>query len=206
MANLLPRAESRTTFPKLDLLQRDRLDKRLQTLVAVLRDSEQPGRLERRLRSFEASLEELESDVSFGNAQDLLNEFDHTRCAALRGTERGDGVSDTSPDSTASTRLVPTGGLICYWPGRSLSTGEAEIASRGFFDVLDRPPFVYWLEAIARRVGKSSELFEVAILAWIPASDFARAEAGRRACPNGALAMLTEVSTDLAQQLESSFR
>ena len=38
--------------------------------------------------------------------------------------------------------------------GRSLSTGEAEIASRGFFDVRDRPPIGLWVESISRRIAR----------------------------------------------------
>jgi hypothetical protein len=68
---------------------------------------------------------------------------------------------------------------------------------------MDRPPLAFWLEAIARRTGATDDAFEVAILVWVPTLEFGRAQAGRRACGNGSLALLREVSPDLVAQLAS---
>jgi hypothetical protein len=82
---------------------------------------------------------------------------------------------------------------LCHRPGRSLESGEAEVASRGFFDVRDRPPLGLWVDAIARPWPSRPGRFEVAVLCWIPADAAGRARAGRLHCPTGALALFEEV-------------
>ncbi len=145
--------------------------------------------LEREFANFEASLEELESAPSVVTALDLLVEFDRRRVAVASELD--------------DRNIDPIGGeLICYAPGRSLSTGEAELASRGYFDVLDRPPLANWLEVIARPSALSERAFEVGILVWVPESETSRALSGRKACGTGSLALLREVSTTLDEQLQ----
>jgi len=198
LANLLSRTESREPFSMLDPEQCARFESRLRTLASAGASSEFLRRLERRLGAFDEPLEELESEASLVTALDLLDAIARVRVEALsgmvdRGT-RGDG-------SVESYSPPPNGELICYWPGRSLSTGEAGVASRGFFDLLDRPPIGFWIEAIARPTDSTREKFEIAIIAWIPTNDIERAVAGRRACMRGSLAMLDEVSKALVRQL-----
>ena len=166
----------------LDPEQRARFESRTRTLASAGASSEFLRRLGRRLGAFDEALEELESEASLVTALDLLDAIARVRVEALsgmgdRGT-RGDG-------SAESYSPPPNGELICYWPGRSLSTGEAGVASRGFFDVLDRPPIGFWIEAIARPTDSTREKFEIAIIAWIPTNDIERAVAGRRACLRG---------------------
>jgi len=207
MANLLPRKTSTKPFPRLDPEQCQRLADRLEILTDVLEMPDGMARLARRLPAFEGALEELESGASLMTAHDLLDGFDRVRREiGDRGdvddeTETPVGVSDPQDSPMDPQASRPIGEWLCYWPGRSLSTGESEVASRGFFDVMDRPPLAYWLEAIARPTGASHEAFEVAILVWVPDAEFARVQAGRRVCDNGSLALLREVSPDLVAQV-----
>ena len=76
------------------------------------------------------------------------------------------------------------------------------MASRGFFDGLDRPPIGFWIEAVARPMDATRAKFEIAVIAWIPAADVERATAGRLACTSGSLAMLSEASQSLAAELD----
>ena len=202
MANLLSRTQSREPFPPLDPEQLARFESRLRTIAFAVSSSDFLRQLEPRLSAFEGSLDEIESEASLATALDLLDGIECARVEALAGTDargaRGEG-------SARSSSLLPSGELICYWPGRSLSTGEAGVASRGFFDVLDRPPIGFWIEAVARPVDSTRERFEVVILAWIPAADVERAVAGRRACTSGSLAMLDEISKALVAQLRPIF-
>jgi hypothetical protein len=209
LANLLPRTTSPKPFPGLDPEQCERFGDRLELLVEVLAAPEGLAQLERRLLTFEASLEELEAGTSLVTAHALLDGFDRAR-REIQGqrpaiderTACGSALASPTPNASPNSRGgTPRGELLCYWPGRSLSTGESELASRGFFDVMDRPPLAYWLEAIARPTGAADVAFEVAILAWVPALEFGRAQAGRRACGNGSLALLREVSPGLVAQL-----
>jgi hypothetical protein len=149
--------------------------------------------MESECATFEASLEELESATSLVTAQDLLDGFDRVRVGAM---------SEFDPRDPS-----PIGGaFFCYWPGRSLSTGEAELASRGYFDVMDRPPLANWLEALARPVSSNRQVFEVAILVWVREADLERAQSGRNACGTESLALLAEASTTLAEQLQPLLR
>jgi hypothetical protein len=143
-------------------------------------------------------MEELESETSFVTALDLLDRIDRARAEALAGAIDRDDWSEGPPGSSSSP---PYGELICYRPGRSLSTGEAAVASRGFFDVLDRPPIGFWIEAIARPIDSSREKFEPAVIAWIPAADVERAAAGCQVCTSGSLTALGEMSEKLVHQL-----
>jgi hypothetical protein len=207
MANLLPRKTPARPFPRLDPEQCQRLADRLGNLAAVLDLPDGLTRLARRFSAFEGALEELESGASLVTAHDLLDGFDRVRGEiGAQGDVNDEPAASVGASHPADSSVEPgasrqMGEWLCYWPGRSLSTGESEVASRGFFDVMDRPPLAYWLEAIARPTAASHEAFEVAILVWVPAAEFARVQAGRRACDNGSLALLREVSADLVAQI-----
>jgi hypothetical protein len=156
--------------------------------------------LERNLDTLESQFEELESEASLVAAFDLLDGIEQARLEVAAGAK----VRGAPDDVTAPSPLLPIGGdLICYWPGRSMSTGEPNVASRGFFDGLDRPPLGFWLEAIARPCGSTREEFEMAIIAWVPADDLSHARAGCRVCTSGSLELLSDVSTELTRQLSS---
>jgi hypothetical protein len=198
LANLLPRTESPEPFPPLDPEQHARFESRLRSVVLAASSPDGLRRLARRLGAFDGPLDELESDPSLIAAFDLLDGLERARVEVSVATD--DRVTDGEV-STTSPRLPPLGELICYWPGRSLSTGEAAVASRGFFDMLDRPPIEFWIEAVARPIDSTREKFEIAIIAWIPKEDLERAATGRRACTSGSLAMLSEASQALARQL-----
>lgn len=198
MVNLLSRTESPEPFPPLDPEQRARFESRLRTLALGFASADSLRRLEGSLGRFEGLLDELESAASLVTALDLLDSIERVRAALSPGTG---GPSVREERWVGSSSPPPRGDLICYWPGRSLSTGEAGVASRGFFDVLDRPPIGFWIEAIARPTDARREKFEIAIIAWIPRGDVERAAAGRRACATGSLTMLDEASKVLAVQL-----
>ncbi|MBW1884907.1 MAG: hypothetical protein JRJ58_15355 [Deltaproteobacteria bacterium] len=138
--------------------------------------------------SFAEELEELEAEASRVVLEALLDRIESARTRALEGRV-ADQVSR------------PRGRFLCHRLCCSLATGEAEIAGRGFFDALDRPPLVLWLEAISRPVPGRSGVCEVVVVAFVPENRLARARAGRQACPRGALAFLDEVSVALTSQL-----
>jgi len=204
LVNLLPRIESREAFPTLDPEQRARFESRLRRLASAVSSPDFLRRLERSLDGLEGPLDELESDASLVIALDLIEGIERARVeASMESDDRG----ARAEGEAGSPSRLPNGEFICYWPGRSLATGESDVASRGFFDgldrpPLDRPPIGFWIEAIARPMDETRAKFEIAIIAWIPAEDVARATAGRRACTSGALAMLGEASESLAAQLD----
>ena len=183
MANLLPRDQPREPFAALSAEQRARLEQRAHFLVgqsweAVARHTEGLGDSDPSGDSdgdLTLELEELEAAPSFSDCQALVDRVDVVRRRSLE---------------PAVDLSLPPGDWLLYWPGRSISSGEAEIASRGFFDIQDRPPLGLWLEAIARARAPRSHEFEVAVLCYVPADVLERAHAGCRLCPTGGLAML----------------
>jgi hypothetical protein len=138
---------------------------------------------------FSQALEELDAGGSAAGVDDLLERLETARGALLVSRDCG------AADETGS------GSFLCYRPGRSLGTGEAELASRGLFDVMDRPPLGLWLESLARARPDRPGEFELAVLVWLPPDRVERARSGRAACPNGSLAFVDELSDELAAQL-----
>lgn len=184
MANLLSRKRDREPFPEFDEHQRARFEERARCFSGL----DWPGsarELARCTEAFSLELEELETAPSLAAAHDLLDRLDRARRLILR--------------QPAQSALA--GEWLCYLPGRSLATGEAQIASRGFFDELGRPPPGLWLEAIARRAPGTGVAQELAILCFIPEAAIASARAGQGACLTGSLACVEDVSPALAQQL-----
>jgi hypothetical protein len=214
MANLLSRPSDRTCFPELDTEQLERFDARLRLVLdlepnrASLRHSLAATLSDSRDR-FELALEELERNPSLAGLESLLEEIDATRRLVV-GAQRTPGQPGPAASGSSSAAFAGSpeprsrGGLICYWPGRSIETGEAEIASRGYFDAWDRPPLLEWLTAIARPQPDRLSDFEVALVAWVPPADLERARVGSRACTSGALAWLEDVSKPLWLQLATA--
>jgi hypothetical protein len=133
-------------------------------------------------------LEEIEFDASAPLLDAFLDRIEAARREALR-----------SQDPPPTRRL--RGRFLVYRFDRTLETGEAEISSRNFFDVRDRPPISLWLETLTRSLPRETGSFEAAVLAYVPETCRVRAEAGRLACPNGSLVFLDEVGGELPNQL-----
>lgn len=185
MANLIRRSEAPSPWPAMDPDQRARFEERARVVVASRWPALRRAQAQI-LPELAADLEDLEEAPSLPAAQAMLAQLDALR----RGAVGAPGEA-----RPADVRW------LLHRPARSLQTGEAEVASRGFFDVNDRPPPILWLEAIGRpRPGRPGQT-DVAILCAIPSSALATAEAGRRACLNGALTFLDELSDPLSRQL-----
>jgi hypothetical protein len=133
-------------------------------------------------QALEEDLEELDAAPTVSLAQVILDRIRGMRAAhgpagPALGTDRAGGGSGDP------------GFWLCFRPGRSLGGGEAEVASRGFFDVFDRPPLGLWVDVIARPKPSVEGAFEVALLCWIPPDAAERARAGLAHCPTGGLAL-----------------
>ncbi|MCR9092767.1 MAG: hypothetical protein NXI30_00990 [bacterium] len=182
MANLLPRSQA--PFPALTEAERARVETRARFAL---------GTPWTRLRSFSADaahalaaeLDELDEAPSLPVAQALLAELD---------TQRAERVS--------AVEAVTSGlrGLL-FRPGRSLRSGEAEAASRGFFDVADRPPPLLWLEAVARPRATGSDEIEIGLLCGVPGDALERAAAGVSACVSGALTWTDDATAGIVSTL-----
>ncbi len=189
MVNLLSGGPPREPFPAFDDNQRARFEERARFSFRLDWPSH-ARELARAVDFLSDELEELEAEPSLVAADELLDRIDRARRALL----------DTVVESSSGPANPFGGEWLCYWPGRSLSTGEAEIASHGFFDARDRPPVGLWVESIGRRRSRSRSDHELAIVCWIPSGAVQRAQAGREACAESSLAYLAEVSEALDEQ------
>lgn len=117
-------------------------------------------------------MEEIEADPTAPIFDALLARIDAERRRAIGSDARREAAS---------------GGFVVHRFGRTLETGEAEVASRAFFDASDRPPVSLWIETLGRADAHATGEFEVAVLAFVPADCLERAAAGSRACPSGAV-------------------
>jgi hypothetical protein len=199
LANLLSRDVGEHVFPPLSAPERERCERRLGHIVRLERAQREGARRSYELLAdaherFEVALDELESDPGQASLESLLEDLARLRDRKVRISSERDSESDDG--------IGPPGGdWICYWPGRSLGTGEAEIASLGFFDVLDRPPLGLWLAALSRTWPGRSGSFEVALMAWVPPAAVERARAGQGACTSGSLDWMEQASPELEAQL-----
>ncbi|MCB9724170.1 MAG: hypothetical protein H6748_09010 [Spirochaetaceae bacterium] len=200
MVNLLPGTRSRPSLPALTREQRVRVRTRWSRIAGW--PTELRLELERRAHArLEAELEELEQAPALEHALDLLAGLDAIRSELVAADpdpdpETAGGPSDPSEADPAT--------WVVYWPGRSLASGEAEIASRGYLDVWDRPPLGDWLEAVARPTRTGDSLaFEVGILVGVRAVDRARLAAGCAASPSGALEAIEMLGGPLGEQLRA---
>jgi hypothetical protein len=189
IANLLPNESVEPTFAALDEGRHRQLAQRLLS-VSRLWVSGSESRLASLIGGLHEDLEELECDVSAPLLDAFLDRIEAVRTEAL-------------PGQGALSKRRPRGRFLVRRFDRTLETGEAEISSRSFFDVRDRPPISLWVESLARAVPGSKGSFEVAVLAFIPEAFRTRAEAGREACVNGSLFFLDEVEGELANQLRA---
>jgi len=90
-------------------------------------------------------------------------------------------------DTGSRARAQETGRLLICELDMSIGSGEAEAASEGFFDVDDRPPWDLWLVCFGRTRPARPEEPIACLVAWVPESLYAQAEAGRRASSAGSL-------------------
>ena len=141
--------------------------------------------------AFADALEEFDAAVSEPTLDAFLDELDLRRQAAL---------ARRVPIEAALPATV-VGGFGIHVFGCSLATGEAEIASRGFFDALDRPPLELWIELVRRPSLRRDEGVGVGVLFVIPQSLDGPARAGCAACPSGALIRVDHEQAALHAQL-----
>lgn len=168
---------------------------RVEARLAILAELVRRGRIDGaslEVEALEVELEELDQTPSRISALACLEAIDGLRRDLA-------GKVDAGPSSRSwPGDVLARGDYVGHRPGRSLSSGEAEIASRGYFDVADRPPIGCWIGLLAPGSGASrpheEAVEDLVIVAWIPEQALVRARAGCLACPNGALGLLSELA------------
>ncbi len=199
MVNLLERRAAGGGFARFDPPQCERIEVRLSLIADLARhDRLGPEAVDTALLASE--IEELDSAPTRVAALALLETIDALRREAVAALS----VDVSGPSDLARrAALLEDADFVCHRPGRSLITGEAEIASRGYFDAEDRPPLACWIGVLASAATNAADEADFVIVAWTSPGDRERARAGRQACPNGALALIAELSPPAADQLRA---
>ena len=198
MVNLLSRGARPDPFPALDAQAWDALLSRLGRCVAF-RQYAARSTFQAHVETLTGELDELESAPSLVSASSLIEAIDQMRREGIGGASPAAISAALDADGAAWA-----GSLLCYFPGRSLSTGEAEVASRGYFDALDRPPLWGWVAVVGRRADSKAQDFEVGILTWVSPEDAAAARAGCLASAALSVMPVETVSEDIAAQWRSA--
>jgi hypothetical protein len=73
----------------------------------------------------------------------------------------------------AAANVHPAGRLLLYFPDADLTDGAAQVASDGFFDVYNAPPWGTWVGYFEDGVADSADTSY--LLAWVPDALVARA-------------------------------
>ena len=96
--------------------------------------------------------------------------------------------------ATYSLIEPPTGRLLICEVNGSVSSGESEVATSGFFDIDDRPPWDTWIWNVPR----TKESGEATLLSWVPLSLVQIVNRGIETNPYGCIYWLADAPRLLA--------
>src|SRR5687768_7246799 len=98
-------------------------------------------------------------------------------------------VTESLPKDVSNQAL--SGRLLVYDPAFNLRCGGAEVATEGFFDTDNIPPWDLWIGYVVERELKWC--FDSYLVSWVPNSLVALAEKGIQANPEGCIAWADSV-------------
>ena len=105
----------------------------------------------------------------------------------------------------AIDRAVLRGGrLLVYFPDADLSDGAAEVASRGFLDVYNAPPWATWIAH--RDDGRGDVNFDSYLIAWVPPCFIDGVSAGIRVNPEACIEWLEDADVKARDELRRFLR
>ena len=115
-------------------------------------------------------------------------------------TNRWTAVDDIATFRTydlgeVAASVRPAGRLIVYFPDADLTDGAAEIASEGFFDVYNAPPWGTWIGYFED--GGDDPSYTSYLLAWVPDVLVGAVAAGIDVNPEQCIAWLTDAQVGL---------
>lgn len=96
----------------------------------------------------------------------------------------------------ADGKSLPMGRLLAFDPHGSLSDGAANVATDGFFDDDNVPPWDLWLTSIELEVGASNDVwrpFRAYVICWIPMEVVGVAQLGIDVNPEECILWLKDI-------------
>jgi hypothetical protein len=116
-----------------------------------------------------------------------------------------DDISDFRKYDLAKAPLNahPAGRLLVYVPDADLTDGAAEVASEGFFDVYNAPPWGTWIGYFED--GGADSSYTSYLLSWVPDALVGAVGAGIDVNPEQCIAWLTDVQVGLRPVIHHSW-
>lgn len=113
---------------------------------------------------------------------------------------RGEWVKQQKVSITKS-RDLRSGRLLCYFPDANLADGAAEVASGGFFDINNIPPWDTWVGLYRSDLRDVS--LRVYLISYVPEMFLEHAARGIDANPESCIAWLYDTDTPIGNVLRS---
>ena len=98
------------------------------------------------------------------------------------------------------------GRLLVYFPDANLADGAAEVASRGFFDVDNVPPWDTWIALANDGPAIVDSSFHEYVIAWVPRELIGEAQAGIDVNPEECIVWLDDVDVRARAELDHLLR
>ncbi len=104
--------------------------------------------------------------------------------------------SRTEPSQITEAPFI--GRLLVYEPDQNLSDGAASLASEGFFDAENAPPWDIWLVCVTEAIRRKKRSY---LLAWVPPEFLELATAGIEANPEECIRWVEDVDAEFVCRL-----
>jgi hypothetical protein len=180
---------------RLALLERDRPSHALKSATRL-------ADLDLRLRETAAW---CERNLDAGSIQACLRPW--SIAPSLLARDRWESANDVANrrrqelrDAAADTRQRAPGKLLVYFPDADLTDGAAEVASQGFFDVYNAPPWGTWV-GYFNEPGRDVS-YSAYLVAWVPERLIPLASAGIEVNPEECIQWLADTDVGIRQVVE----
>jgi len=114
---------------------------------------------------------------------------------------RGEWLKQQRIKPLTKDRNLRQGRLLCYFPDANLADGAAEVASEGFFDINNIPPWDTWIGLYRSNVRDVS--YQAYLISSVPELFLAQAGSGVDVNPEGCIMWLHDTDTPIGNLLRS---
>jgi hypothetical protein len=114
---------------------------------------------------------------------------------------RGSWLQQQNVKPVIEDRELRQGRLLCYFPDADLADGAAEVASDGFFDIQNAPPWDTWVGLYQSDLHDAS--LKVYLISYVPKIFLQHAARGIEVNPEQCIRWLYDADTPIGNVLRS---
>ncbi len=163
MVNLLGRDRQQSQPFTLDERTSGLLEERLEVALRFVERADRSRPIAQRYRT--PALEpDLEDEPSLAGIEAALHALAERRAVFLEQRERDAAPAADGGQGAAETKIR----MVAVEIEASIGDGRAEAASRGFFDIDDRPPWDLWLVALGATHPSQPDEPRIYLIALVP--------------------------------------